>query len=986
MGGITSGIGLASGIDSGTLIERLLSLEARPRTLAQQRLIQLQSQQAAYFDLNSRMNALKTAAAKFRTGKVFDSMKSTSSDPLVMTATSSTNAQTGNYTFLVDRLVTSQQLLSRGFADKDSAALGASSFTFESAVARLDRDTNLADLNGGEGIERGKISISVNSGTAVSVDLSKAATINEVIEAINGSGTGVTATAEGTRLVLRAASGTDTVTVANTAGSSTATSLGIAGTATGTLTGSSVYSVSGDTALRSLNDANGVDIGNDPTSTPSDFIMELRDGSAVLKTVDIYLGPVYETDPEDPTKRVQVEGAVSTLGQAVERINEQLAEQLATVDTTGVSVRINAAGNGLEVVNENDHVSTNPVSVFVRNRTTGSGASLRYTRTTASDLGLAGATGETEYTEGSTTSGKRLLASLNSTLTRNLNGGSGVATNGGGLGELVITDRGGAAATITWAADSSVEEIIRAINDHSSTTLTAALNAEGTGITITDSTGTPTGNLIIAGASAASLGVRTDVAGVAASSVGSDSLQHAYVTKATLVSDLNGGKGIGTGKFRVTGPAGASAVIDIGTDTKTVADLLQELNGAISSVGLTAEINAKGDGIMIRKTGAAAPADQTIKIQDTSGGVAKALRIVGEAEDAQTANFIDGSYETTVELAATDTLTQVITKINSAGAGVAASILSSGASSKPYRISLSSRESGTAGRFILDTNGFDLGLDTLEAGNDARVFLGSADPSKAILLQSSTNTMDQVITGVSIDLNATSEDPVQLTVARDTAAFEAGVNEFITAFNAVIQRIDDQSKYDEASKRKGVFLGDGTVQGIRQNLFSSIQDDGTGLTGEYKFLTQVGIGFKDGKLTFDRDRFRAALEEDFDAVKDIFAAREQEVGSEFQQIAGLPPGAKVKVPQDQRGFTKLGVVGSLEETLKDYIDTIDGSLTKRAESLGDQILLQQERITLLTAKLNSRRGILQQQFVAMERAISSLQSQSSVLGQIQSLG
>jgi len=206
MGGITSGIGLASGIDSGTLIERLLSLEARPRTLAQQRLIQLQSQQAAYFDLNSRMNALKTAAAKFRTGKVFDSMKSTSSDPLVMTATSSTNAQTGNYTFLVDRLVTSQQLLSRGFADKDSAALGASSFTFESAVARLDRDTNLADLNGGEGIERGKISISVNSGTAVSVDLSKAATINEVIEAINGSGTGVTATAEGTRLVLRAAS------------------------------------------------------------------------------------------------------------------------------------------------------------------------------------------------------------------------------------------------------------------------------------------------------------------------------------------------------------------------------------------------------------------------------------------------------------------------------------------------------------------------------------------------------------------------------------------------------------------------------------------------------------------------------------------------------------------------------------------------------------------------------------------------------------
>lgn len=990
MGGITSGIGLASGIDSGTLIERLLSLEARPRTLAQQRLMQLQSQQAAYFDLNSRMGALRTAAAKFRTGKVFDSMKSTSSDPLVMTATSSTNAQTGNYTFLVDRLVTSQQMLSRGFADKDNAAVGATSFTFESAVGRLDRDTNLADLNGGEGIERGKLTISVNSGTAVTVDLSKAGTVNEVIEAINGSGTGVTATVEGGAFVLRTSDPTtQTVTVANATGSSTATSLGIAGTSTsgvtGKLQGLNVYRVSADTALKSLNDANGVDIGNDPTATPSDFVMELRDGSTVLKSVNIYLGAIYADDPDNPGKRKQVEGAVSTLGQAVERINEQLETQLGTIDVTGVSVRINSAGNGLEVVNQNDHTSANPVSVFVRNKTTGSGASLRYTRTTASDLGLAGATGETEYAEGSTTSGKRLIASLNSTLTRNLNGGSGVATNGGGLGELIVTDRGGTQATITWAADSSVEEIIRAINDHTSTTISASLNAEGTGIIVSDSTGTPTGNLTIAGASAASLGVATAVGGVAASSVDSNSLQHAYVTKATLVSELNNGKGIGTGKFRITGPAGSSAQIDIGTDTKTVADLLQELNGAISTLGLTAEVNSKGDGIAIKKTGAAAPADQTIKIEDVSGGVARALRISGEAENAQTANFIDGSFETTVEFAATDTLTQVVTKINSAGAGVAASILSSGGSSKPYRISLSSLESGTAGRFVLDSNGFDLGLDTLEAGNDARVFLGSADPAKGILLQSSTNTLDQVITGVSIDLNATSEKAIQLTIAKDTAAFEAGVNEFITAFNAVITKIDDSSKYDEASKRKGIFLGDGTVQGIRQNLFSSIQNDGTGLTGEFKFLTQVGIGFKDGALTFDRERFRTAIEEDFDAVKDIFAAREQQLGSEFQPIQGLP-GASVKVSQDERGFTKLGVVGALEETLKDYIDTIDGSLTKRTESLSSQITLQQQRITLLTDKLNSRRGILEQQFVAMEQAISSLQSQSSVLGQIQSLG
>lgn len=988
MSGITTGIGLASGIDTGTLIERLLSLEARPRTLAQQRLLQLQGQQAAYFDLNSRMGSLKTAAAKFRTSKIFDTMRSTSSDPAVMTATASTNAQAGNYTFLVDRLVTSQQSLSRGFADKDSAALGATSFTFESAVGRLDRDTNLADLNGGEGITRGKITLSVNGGTAVTVDLSKAATVNEVIDAINGSGTGVTASVEGGSFVLRTADPTtQTVTVANATGSTAATSLGIAGTSTsgaaGKLQGSTVYRVSADTALKSLNDGNGIDIGNDRGTAPVDFTITLGTGASAKK-VDIYLGALYADDPKDPTKRIQTEGAVSTLGQAVERINKQLEAELGKSDITGVSVAINAAGTGLSLINQNDLAGTQ--SVFVENKKSGSGASLRYTRTTASDLGLASATGATEYTEGTTTSGKRLLASMNSTLTRNLNGGSGVATNGAGLGELVITDRTGSAATVTFAADSSIEEIIRAINDTGPAGITASLNEEGTGILLTDGTATPTGNLIVAGASAASLGLATDVAGVAASTKDSNSLQHAYVTKATRVDDLNGGKGIGQGKFRITGPGGGSALIDIAADTRTVADLLQELNGAISSLGLTAEVNAKGDGILIRETNPLAPGTQKIKIEDTSGAVAKSLRIAGTAEAVGAQNYMDGSYETTIEFDPEDTLTDVVTKINGAGAGVSASILSSGASSKPYRISLSSTASGTAGRFIFDSNGFDLDMQTLEAGSDARVFLGSNDPAKAILLQSSTNTMDQVISGVSIDLNATSEDPVQLTIARDTVAFETAVNDFMTAFNAVIGRIDDQSKYDEASKRKGVFLGDGTVQGIRQNLFSSIQDDGTGLTGEFKFLTQVGIGFKDGELTFNRERFRTALEEDFDAVKEIFSAREQGLGEEFQQVQGLPAGVKVKIPQDQRGFSKLGVIGALEETIKDYVDTIDGSLTKRTEALGSQIKLQQDRITSLTDKLNSRRSILEAQFVAMEQAISSLSGQQSVLGQIQSIG
>lgn len=75
MSGITSSIGLISGLDTGSLINQLLAIEARPKQLAQQRILQLQGQQAALLDLNSRLSSLKTAATKFRTARVFSAAR-----------------------------------------------------------------------------------------------------------------------------------------------------------------------------------------------------------------------------------------------------------------------------------------------------------------------------------------------------------------------------------------------------------------------------------------------------------------------------------------------------------------------------------------------------------------------------------------------------------------------------------------------------------------------------------------------------------------------------------------------------------------------------------------------------------------------------------------------------------------------------------------------------------------------------------------------
>ena len=54
MSGISTGSGLFSGIDTASLIDQLMKIEARPKVRFQQRVTGLQLQQSAILDINAR--------------------------------------------------------------------------------------------------------------------------------------------------------------------------------------------------------------------------------------------------------------------------------------------------------------------------------------------------------------------------------------------------------------------------------------------------------------------------------------------------------------------------------------------------------------------------------------------------------------------------------------------------------------------------------------------------------------------------------------------------------------------------------------------------------------------------------------------------------------------------------------------------------------------------------------------------------------------
>jgi flagellar hook-associated protein 2 len=947
MSGISTGTGLFSGINTQQLISQILAVESRPKMLAQRRMAQLQGQQAAYLDINSRISALKTSAASFRLNKTFQSHAAVSSHIDILTATASTSALPGSYSFIVDRMVTSQQLLSRGFANASTAGLNAGSFSFEPVVARLDRDTSLSDLNGGAGVQRGKIIISDSSGKNATIDLSRVGTVNEVLEAINSAeAIDVTASVEGGRFILRSDSGAD-LTVRSTAGFTTAESLGIArATAAGpTVTGSVVYQLGGSTSLGTLNDGNGIFRNPATGNARFDFRITVSDGNGNVDTVNVNIGDILNAE------NVVTESAPTTLGGVITRINAALRE---TVGDEDIIARIAADGVSLEIVD-----SQNRTIEVLEHPTARS--------TAAADLGLK--TGEPQVGQ---VSGRRILAGINSTLTGLLNGGRGIA----GDGSISITARDGTIHNLSIDPGGSIGDILAAINGHASGKFSAALSSTGTGIVLSDVSG-GTGNFIVLGASAESLGIATDETGVGAARVGGKNLQRQYITAGTALATLRNNQGVGTGRFRIFDSTGNTAEVNITSEDRTLDDIISKINSRGTLI--RARINAGGDGLELYED---SPESGTLKIrvQDEAGAVAANLNIKGESASGEVGqNTINGSFERTVTFAAGDTLEQIAQKINAAGVGVAASIINDGGGTAPFRLSLTSRHSGAAGRFILDTGGLELGASQLEAGQDARVFFGATDPARAVLLTSSRNTLDNVITGVTIDLKQTSASPVTLTVSRDQAAMETAVNGFLEAFNGVIGRISHQTRYDKDSNTRGPLLGDGNVIAVRSSLYNAVQGRALNITGSFERLTDVGITVgSGGTLQLNRDRFRQALEQDPQGVAELFAARVQVPRTPVQ----FEPGITINEPDAPDEFSSLGVASIVENLSESFINSLNGSLTRKNNGLTTQIELQNKRIADYDLRLTSRRGILERQFLAMERAIGKLQTQQGSIGQI----
>jgi flagellar hook-associated protein 2 len=325
-----------------------------------------------------------------------------------------------------------------------------------------------------------------------------------------------------------------------------------------------------------------------------------------------------------------------------------------------------------------------------------------------------------------------------------------------------------------------------------------------------------------------------------------------------------------------------------------------------------------------------------------------------------------GATPVTIDIGSGETsLTALRDKINAAGAGVSASIVSDASGA---RLSLRSKDTGAENAFRISvaettddgnaaTGLSSLGYDASAASSpmNRTTLAGNAELTvNGIALSSASNTLNNVVDGLTLSLQRTTTSDVEVDVTADTASVKTAVTDFVAAFNTLATFIGAQTAYNADSKTAGALQGDQATLALQHQL-RSVLNEGSSASSAWSRLSDVGLSLKtDGTLGTDATKLDNALGNLVELKKLLATDGATSAESGFvRRYKNLSDAA-------------LGSTGVFQSRT----DSIQASVTRNNKSQD----AMQKRLTLTEARLRA-------QYSALDTKMASLNNLSSYMTQ-----
>ncbi len=248
---------------------------------------------------------------------------------------------------------------------------------------------------------------------------------------------------------------------------------------------------------------------------------------------------------------------------------------------------------------------------------------------------------------------------------------------------------------------------------------------------------------------------------------------------------------------------------------------------------------------------------------------------------------------------------------------------------------------------------YEASQDTLFMSKNLQKASDSQFTYNGVSITRPTNEVNDVISGVNITLEQTTEPnkPAIISVSRDNQAIIDSLKEFVKAYNELIPKLDEDTRYDADTKIAGIFNGVGDIRTIRSSLnnvfsYSVHTDNGV------ESLMKYGLSLDDkGVMSLDESKLSSALNSNPKATQDFF------YGSDSKDMGG-------------REIHQEGIFSKFNQVIANLIDggnaklkIYEDSLDRDAKSLTKDKENAQEL-------LKTRYNIMAERFAAYDSQIS----------------
>ncbi len=332
----------------------------------------------------------------------------------------------------------------------------------------------------------------------------------------------------------------------------------------------------------------------------------------------------------------------------------------------------------------------------------------------------------------------------------------------------------------------------------------------------------------------------------------------------------------------------------------------------------------------------------------------------------------DETYNISVTISADDTnetvLRNIATEINDAtdGAVTASCVVDTPTTCK---LSITSGSTGTTGKMTFtDTDGL---LATLGVTNDSQATdtvggyiyadLGNNELDAKLTVDginviSSSNTVENVIEGITLTLLAEQEDgdsSVSLTVSIDVDSIKSEIEDFLSAYNDAFEYLLSKTSVDSTTYERGILSGDYPYITLRTSLRQSMNAFISSST--YSALSQIGItSNRSGTFSVsDSDTLEEVITEHPEALEELFSGTD---------------GIATTLVSVLDGYTSPGgTIASSRKAVNSKIDLVEDSIERQEEYI------------------RVRENTLREQFSALQEALYALQMSQAIANSYSSL-